>query len=276
MVCVWAPDARSATAALEGGRIVMLPGGFALHPEELALRDPALLAGAKNISLSPDRRLKHAAGSAAVRMRLKTMMARFAAYARDTVEALVPHYRGALIKGRTSFRPAEIEGRTVSPLKDDTRLHVDAFPANPTRGKRILRVFANVHSHAPRHWNAGEPFAEMAARFLPHLTPNPPLVNAFYAAVGATKGRRSAYDDLMLGLHDGAKRDLEYQAQCPKRPLTFAAGTVWICYTDLVLHAALKGQHALEQTFLLPVEAMAEPDRSPLRILERMTGRRLV
>ncbi|GAA0575415.1 Kdo hydroxylase family protein [Rhizomicrobium electricum] len=276
MVCVWAPDARSATAALEGGRIVMLPGGFALHPQELALRDPALLSGAKNISLSPDRRLKHAAGSAAVRMRLKTMMARFAAFARDTVEAIAPHYRGALVKGRTSFRPAEIEGRAVSPLKDDTRLHVDAFPANPTRGKRILRVFANVHSHAPRHWTTGEPFADMAARFLPDLTPNPPILNALYAAVGATTGRRSPYDDLMLGLHDTLKRDPDYQAQCPKRPQTFAAGTVWICYTDVVLHAALKGQHALEQTFLLPVEAMAEPDRSPLRILERMTGRRLV
>jgi hypothetical protein len=276
MVCVWAPSEHSATAALEGGQVVILPAGFALHPDELTLRDPALLAHAKNISLTPDRVLKHAAGPAVVRLRLKTMMARFAAFARDTVEALAPHYRGALIRGRTSFRPAEIEGRTVSVLKDDTRLHVDAFPANPTRGKRILRVFANVHSHAPRHWRTGEPFAEMAARFLPELTPNPPIVNALYAAIGATKGRRSPYDDLMLGLHDGAKRDLTYQAECPKKPLSFAAGTVWVCYTDVVMHAALKGQHALEQTFLLPVEAMAEPEQSPLRILERMTGKTLI
>ncbi len=276
MVCVWAPTERSATAALEGGRVVVLPAGFALHPDELTLRNPALLGGSKNISLTPDRMLKHAAGPAVVRLRLKTMMARFAAFARDTVEALAPHYRGALIRGRTSFRPAEIEGRTVSALKDDTRLHVDAFPANPTRGKRILRVFANVHSHAPRHWRTGEPFAEMAARFLPELTPNPPIVNALYAAVGATKGRRSAYDDLMLGLHDGAKRDLAYQAESPKKPLSFAAGTVWVCYTDVVMHAALKGQYALEQTFLLPVEAMAEPEQSPLRILEQMTGKKLV
>jgi hypothetical protein len=276
MVCVWAPSERSATASLEGGRIVMVPGGFALHPGELPLRDPALLRGAKNISLSPGGKLKHAAGSAAAKVRLKTMMARFAAFARDTVEALAPHYRGALIKGRTSFRPAEIEGRAVSPLKDDTRLHVDAFSANPTRGNRILRVFANVHSEAPRHWHTGELFADMAARFLPRLRPNPPLVHALLAAFGATQTRRTAYDDLMLGLHDGAKRDLAYQASSPKNPLRFAAGTVWVCYTDVVMHAALKGQHALEQTFLLPVDAMAEPERSPLRILEQMTGKKLV
>jgi hypothetical protein len=276
MSCVWAPRERSATASLEGGQIVLVPGGFALYPDELPLRDPALLGGAKNISLSPEGVLKHAAGSAAVRLRLKTMMARFAAFARDTVEALAPHYRGALIKGRTSFRPAEIEGRAVSPLKDDRRLHVDAFPANPTRGNRILRVFANVHSEAPRHWTIGEPFADMAARFLPHLKPKSEMVHAVLAAVGTTNARRTAYDDLMLGLHNGAKRDLAYQASCPKKPLRFAAGSVWICYTDLVMHAALKGQHALEQTFLLPVDAMADQNQSPLRILEAMTGRRLV
>ncbi len=47
-------------------------------------------------------------------------------------------------------------------------------------------------------------------------------------------------------------------------------------FTDAALHAAMGGQHALEQTFLLPVEAMADPDGSPLRTLERLTGRRLV
>ena len=37
----------------------------------------------------------------------------------------------------------------------------------------------------------------------------------------------------------------------------------------------MSGQFQLEQTFLLPVAAMLDEMRSPLRILERLKGRRL-
>jgi len=47
-------------------------------------------------------------------------------------------------------------------------------------------------------------------------------------------------------------------------------------FSDRVLHAALSGQYALEQTFYLPVEAMADQRDSPLRILENYYGRALV
>jgi hypothetical protein len=275
MVCVWAPSDRSATAALEGGRVILGRPGFTLYAEEIALLDPGLIGGAKNVSLSPDGGLKHTSAAAGERVLLKTMMGRFAAYARDMVEAVAPHYRGHLIRGRTSFRPAEIEGRQTSPLNDDTRLHVDAFSTTPTRGARILRVFANVNEAAPRHWTIGEPFERVAARFLPGVALRPAALNALLAAAGITKGRRAPYDDVMLGLHNAAKTDLAYQAQCQKHPIAFEPGAVWICFTDVVMHAALKGQHALEQTFLLPVDAMAEPAHSPLRILEEMTGRTL-
>jgi hypothetical protein len=38
----------------------------------------------------------------------------------------------------------------------------------------------------------------------------------------------------------------------------------------------MAGQYQLEQTFLLPVDAMTQPERSPLRILERIKQRLLV
>jgi hypothetical protein len=61
----------------------------------------------------------------------------------------------------------------------------------------------------------------------------------------------------------------------PQTPVDFPAGSTWLAFTDQVSHAAMAGQYQLEQTFLLPVAAMIEPDRSPLRILERLKGRRL-
>jgi hypothetical protein len=56
----------------------------------------------------------------------------------------------------------------------------------------------------------------------------------------------------------------------------FPPGATWLAFTDEVSHAAMAGQYQLEQTFLLPVATMREPERSPLRILEGIKGRKLV
>ena len=86
---------------------------------------------------------------------------------------------------------------------------------------------------------------------------------------------RTAYDALMLQLHDRMKQDAAYQKDTPQTGVDFPAGSTWVTFTDQVSHAALSGQYQLEQTFLLPVHAMLNENRSPLRILERRLGRRL-
>src|SRR5262245_64954965 len=72
-------------------------------------------------------------------------MRRFSDAAAALVHTLLPGYRATITRGRASFRPAEIAGRASTWRKDDTRLHVDSFPATPTGGRRILRVFTNVN-----------------------------------------------------------------------------------------------------------------------------------
>jgi hypothetical protein len=91
-----------------------------------------------------------------------------------------------------------------------------------------------------------------------------------------TKGLRSPYDHLMLGLHDGAKADLAYQANCAQQVVRFAPGTTWLCFSDQLMHAAVSGQYMLEQTIDLPLAALYDRERSPLAILERLCGRELV
>ncbi len=73
------------------------------------------------------------------------MIARFAACAGELVAALFPRYAPYVKRARTSYRPQPAVGRDVSWRKDDSRLHVDAFPSRPNRGERILRVFSNVN-----------------------------------------------------------------------------------------------------------------------------------
>lgn len=269
-----------ALAALEEGRVLFFPRlAFALQADERRLLGADSADGkAKNISLDPATRgCQGTSLKGAELERLRGMMGRFAQTAAGLVAALLPAYAASLERARTSFRPVEIAGRAYSPLKDDRRLHVDAFPSRPTRGRRILRFFTNIATDGePRIWRVGEPFEDFARQFLPRIG-NPIAGSGWLlASLGITKGRRSAYDHVMLGLHDRAKRDDAYQAAAPQAEIAFPPGASWLVFTDQVLHAALGGRAALEQTFHLDVAAMADPARAPLRVLERLSGRRLV
>ena len=93
--------------------------------------------------------------------------------------------------------------------------------------------------------------------------------------IGVTKRPRTEYDHVMLQLHDHAKADLAFQRSGPQARVDFAPGTTWVVYSDQVLHAAMGGQHMMEQTFMLDVEDQLFPEKSPLRTLERLLHRPL-
>jgi len=274
-------DAQRGAAqdALESGKVLYFPHlPFTIGNSEAALLTDQLSNGrAKNISRDPDGRVQGERGSAEESVRLNMMMGRFAEHARALVLTLFPGYSRAIEQARTSYRPVEIAGRHYSPRNDDKRLHVDAFPSRPQRGRRILRVFSNIHPMGgKRVWHVGEPFEDVARKYAPAARKPLPLEPWLFEFLGVTRGRRSAYDYLMLGLHDGAKLDGTYQNEAPQLEFAFPASTTWMCFTDQTMHAATAGQFALEQTFHLPVGALAHPERSPLKVLERMMGRALV
>ena len=258
--------------ALEGGDILVLPKlAFAFEQGEERFLDAKWSDGrAKNISFDSGK-IKGARGAPEELADLGRMIARFANCASELIAALFPRYAPHQKRARTSFRPQPASGRDVSWRKDDARLHVDAFPSRP-----ILRVFCNVNPRGEdRVWRIGERFETMAEHFLPRVRRMRRFEAPILAALRVTKGRRSEYDHLMLGLHDGAKADIDYQRNGAQQEVRFAPGTTWICYSDRVMHAAMGGQFMLEQTIHLPLSALYQPALSPLRVLERMTGRRL-
>ncbi|MDR3721830.1 MAG: Kdo hydroxylase family protein [Candidatus Acidoferrales bacterium] len=87
---------------------------------------------------------------------------------------------------------------------------------------------------------------------------------------------RTPYDMFMLGFHDYLKENTEFQKNCPKTRMEFPPLSTWLVFTDGVAHAAMSGQYALEQTFLVPPQALVAPDHAPYRILENIAGRPLV
>jgi hypothetical protein len=276
----FAPDLQQKTmAALEDGQVLFFPNlSFKLVDGEPRFLTPDLVGDSKNVSYSfAAKKIGHCACTESDKPAVAAMMHRFVGSAKQLVENLLPSYKSKLSLGRASLRPVEAAGRAQSWRKDDTRLHVDAFPATPLNGKRILRIFSNVNpSGRPRSWRLGEPFAQVAERFAANVRPPAPGSLALMQLFRVTKSRRSLYDHYMLGLHDAMKSDDNYQRICPQSAFDFPAQSTWLTFTDSVPHAVTAGQHQFEQTFYLEVEGMAQPEKSPLKILEKQLGKNLL
>jgi hypothetical protein len=271
-------DQAIATDALEAGYVLFLPNlRFELSTAERAFLSPDIVGKSKNVSYDPANGKVGGALVAPLKVQeLRALLDRFAASTRDLLAALLPSYKGGLHQAKTSLRPVEVSGRKQSWRKDDTRLHVDSFPSQPSRGMRILRVFTNVNPEGrPRVWKVGEPFDAVARKFWPGLRGPLPGERELLAAVRVTKSVRTRYDHYMLKLHDAMKLDPAYQQRFAAATHPFPAGSTWVCYTDQVSHAAVSGAHQMEQTFWVDVKVLRNPSSAPLRVLESLAGRKL-
>ncbi|MDN5870372.1 MAG: Kdo hydroxylase family protein [Nitrococcus sp.] len=277
-------DARApnATETLEAGGLIYLENAaFGLSEREARLianasatlptrKERKSRNGRPTVIFEPSRgRILHARMKPPERTELENIMSRFADWATALVNGLFPNYRGQIERDRTTYRPCEratMQG-----------LHVDASYGRPTGGCGMLRVFYNVNPHQQaRVWRVGETFEAFAQRFVPNATIKPiSLAERLLYRINIIKGKRTLYDHVMEEIRTQAKSNKTYQAECPQKIVGFPPGSAWIAITDLVLHGAVSGQHSLDQTFFVPANAMDEPNRSSLKILERLTGRAL-
>jgi len=193
------------------------------------------------------------------------------------LRALLPRYMENCRIDFASFRPQEEEGRDLPTKKRNDLLHVDAFPTRPTGGDMILRIFTNVNPTKPRVWMTSDPFEPLARRYavdagLPKVADQPDgsVISRFLRFSGFPIVQRSAYDRFMLGFHDYLKFNAEYQRTCAKYRFEFPPDTTWMVFTDVVPHAVLSGQFALEQTVIVRRESLAGKQHAPIAILEQI------
>lgn len=271
---------ENAIRALEQGKVVYFPQlSFPLNLDETRFLSHDIVdPKSKNISYDINKdKLGGTLCSEPDTKKLKEMMRRYALQSRSFMEKLFPQYSSHLNQARTSFRPVEIAGRKSSYRKDDTLLHVDSFPATPVKGRRIMRFFTNINPNGQsRVWKLGEPFSNVVLNFGGKLKKPLPGLAWLLKTVGITKDHRTLYDHYMMHMHDRMKADKAYQKNVEQYEVHFPPGSTWIVFTDQASHAALSGQHVLEQTYYLPVEGLDNPETSPLRILERFYGKKLV
>lgn len=287
-VSSYAPEqARWYCDQLERGQVLWfrsVPFDFPEADRKFLLSRPAAESRFhKNISYRPTSGVLRGFADAADREHLQRVMRGFSEQAAGFITRFLSPYAGHLKLDFASFRPLEEQGRDLPLHKRNDLLHVDAFPSRPTRGGRILRVFVNINPAAGRVWKVGAPFHAFVPEILraEHLTPPGrgkagQMLARIGGALGLAVPNRSRYDEYMLYLHDWLKENTGFQNSSPKREMVFQPGACWMVFTDGVPHAVMSGRFALEQTFIIPPQALVSPDAAPLRVLEAATGQGLV
>src|SRR5262249_46921907 len=97
--------------------------------------------------------------------RLAAILTCFSRAVRDWLEQALPAYAGGLTPDRATVRTVEEATRWLRRNPPNDLLHHDAFPDRPARGRRILRVFANLHPTEERIWVTTDSLAQLLPRF---------------------------------------------------------------------------------------------------------------
>jgi hypothetical protein len=287
--------ARAWCERLEAGEILYFPQTpLPIPPADLEFLLSARQTGSalhKNIAYKPARDQLSGVDAkttdAAELEQLHAVMRRYSASVAGFLKDFLAPYQQRWLLDYASFRPIEEQGRDLALRKRNDMLHTDAFPTRPTRGRRILRFFHNIHPTRTRDWVVSEPFGRVVEAFAPGKLAIPhsdgPVASVgkrLAQAVGLAnlvpQLKRTPYDQFMMELHNAMKESAEFQRDCVKESVQFPPGSSWMVYTETVPHAVLAGQYALEQTFLVDHAAMVKPESAPVAILEKMAGARLV
>ena len=278
---------------LESGDILFFPPGVFSIPAEIV----AGLTGAaqdtraihKNIAYKPAAgRISGLAGGEDAAP-VHDAMREYSRLALDFMARVLPEYARSWKVDYASFRSIEERGRELPLNKRNDLLHVDAFPTRPVFGDLILRCFTNVNPNQSREWLTSDPFEQLASREARRagieryaaLARSPlhgvrRVATRGLRAAGLPIVDRSPYDAFMLHMHAWMKANHEYQQSCPKYRFDLPPGSTWMVFTDVVPHAVLAGRLALEQTVIVSRSTLADPQRAPASILEKITGVSLV
>lgn len=285
--------------ALERGDIVHFPEcPIPLPPEEdqAFLRDQ--VAGhmtKKNASYYHGaRRLVGVGGEAEVVDRTRRILREHGERVQEFLKRVMPAFTRNWQVGTTSVRPLQERGRDLSAHASNERVHVDAGAFGATHGDRILRFFVNYNPVEERVWITKGAFPELYRRYAaaagvdlpdrPEGDLEPGVGNRVWSgllsrasALGIEMARQidtSPYDRAMRRFHNWMKDTPEFQ-ETPEghQQFSFAPFSAWMVLTDQLSHACLSGQHALVDTFVIPLENCRLRELAPYYVMKEPAGR---
>src|SRR5476649_366022 len=281
------PDETSValTAGLERGEVLQFsrcPVPLPSEEEQRFLReDLSPYLRQKNISYYPEAgKLTGIQAPAAVRERAARILREHSQRVGNYLTRAMPGFTAGWQSGTSSFRPMEEQGRELSAHASNELIHIDAGAYGATHGDRILRFFINLNPTRERVWISKGPFPRLLEKHgreagvlgggLQPGLPERALSGALRAARGLFPMARvvdsSPYDRRMRHFHNWMKDTPAFQAP-PYEQFSFAPYAAWMALTDGVSHACIAGQHALVDTFLIPLRNCKLP--APFQLLAR-------
>jgi hypothetical protein len=278
-----APASDSREARLECGEVLTFaPCPFPLpcgDDRQFLFRQRLRGPFDKNISYCPDSRQLSGfwLESAEQSERLQRVLGDFSAQAISWLATLLPGYAARWQPDQATFRPEEEATRRLRPTARNDLLHLDAFPSRPTHGRRILRLFINIHPADPRVWVTSDTFDKLLDRYgpmagLPGGGANDwlqSLGRGFLKLLQPREIPRLPYDQFMLRFHHFLKLHEPFQERGVKKVWRFPPSSAWLLFTDMVSHGELRGQYALEHSFFIAPETLAAPEIAPHALLQR-------
>jgi hypothetical protein len=275
---------------LERGEVLQFsrcPVELPSEDEQRFLReDLAPFLRKKNVSYYPEAgKLTGMQAPAPVHEYAREVLRRHSERVRHYLTTAMPGFTAGWQPGTSSFRPLEEQGRALSAHASNELIHVDAGAYGATHGDRILRFFINLNSARERVWISKGPFQALlekhgaAAGVLGGDLQPSVAERAFSGALRAARGLfpmarvvdSSPYDRRMRRFHNWMKDTPSFQAP-PHERFSFAPFSAWMVLTDGVSHACISGQHALVDTFLIPLRNCRLP--APFQLLgQRSSGR---
>ena len=279
--------------ALENGDILFfkeIPFPFAQeHIQFLLQQKQGASRGRKNIAYKPqiDQITNHDSKDLVAASKLKEALSSYSKQVTSFLSILLSPYAKYWRHDYASFRPFQEKGRKLRIRARNDLLHCDAFPTRPLHGARILRFFTNINPTESRKWITSKGFHELAQEFAEQVgiprsagydlkSRLEKKMKQMLRNIGFRMPLRSPYDQFMLKMHHFLKENSTFQANCPKDHWDFPPNSCWAVFTDQVSHAALAGQYALEQTFIIPQHTLLRPEKSPIAILEQLSGHNLI
>ena len=266
-----ASPGEDCSEALELGRIVRfqecpvaLPGA---EDQDFLRGGLAPFLRRKNVSYYPDAdRVTGLRAEGDVSGRARRILREHSARVREYLRRSMPRFTAGWRVGTSSYRPLEEKGRRLSAHASNELVHVDAGAYGATHGDRILRFFVNLNPAAERVWISKGTFAELFEKHASQAgVAAGPLVAGLperaYSGLLRGAGRAfpmlrvidtSPYDRRMRRFHNWMKDTAQFQ-EPPHERFSFAPFSAWMVLTDGVSHACIQGQHALVDTFLIPL-----------------------
>lgn len=226
--------------------------------------------------------------SGPLRERTRAVLHEHLAGVTEFLYRLLPHWRGALRRGKCSFRPIQERGRNLEAHASNELVHVDAGAYGATDGDRIFRFFVNVNDWEDRVWaskgslqevldrhGAAAGLLDESGRLRMRIDKRLPD-RAFSLAIRSLARLNplaraldsTPYDRTMRRLHnymkdsDAFKRDMRGYEE-----IRFPPYSAWMVFTDSVSHASLSGQFAFVTTLVVARRALQYPQFSPYALL---------